>query len=370
MTVSTATARVSYVGNGVTVSFSVPFPFIDNDYLTVIRVNTTTLVETPLVLDSLGANGFSVTGAGEASGSLVTVTAPTSAEQLTIIRSVPETQEADFVANDPLPAESLEDALDKLTMLVSQNTASIGRAFRLSDGAPSTISTTMPVAASNYYLRWNAAANALESVAVVDVGSISVSLFMEPILALNTPADVKAALELGAFAADYTTIATDTLLGRSTAGSGDVEAIPCNALGRSVIAAASTQAARTALAISYPYDLAIACSDETTDIAAGNNVVRMRAPRAFTCSKIWASLNTASSSGGPVTIDVEKNGVSVFTTTITIDDTELTSLDAAVQPVLNGTLTFAEGDLIGIDIVADGTGADGLKVYLVGSVSP
>ncbi len=127
--------------------------------------------------------------------------------------------------------------------------------------------------------------------------------------------------------------------------------------------------ARTALGIEYPYDLALACSDETTDIAAGNNVARMRAPRPFTCTKIIAALNTASGSGGPVTVDVNKNGVSVFTTVITIDDTETSSLTAAVPPVISGTLTFAEGDIIGVDIDADGTGAKGLKIYLVGKVA-
>jgi hypothetical protein len=133
--------------------------------------------------------------------------------------------------------------------------------------------------------------------------------------------------------------------------------------------ATTVGAARTALGIAYPYDLAIACSDETTDIVAGANVVRMRAPRAFACSKIWASLNTASASGGPVTVDVSKNGSSVFSTVITIDDTESSSLTATVPPVISGILDFAEGDIIGVDIDVDGTGAKGLKVYLIGTVA-
>lgn len=117
MTVSTSTSRISYDGNGVTASFPVPFPFIQDDYLVVIRTVIATGAETILTLDSIGADGYSVNGAGGPSGNVVVVTAPTALERLSIIRSVDATQEADFVANDPLPSEVIEDSLDKLTML-------------------------------------------------------------------------------------------------------------------------------------------------------------------------------------------------------------------------------------------------------------
>ena len=134
MTVSSTTARVDYAGNGVTVLFSVPFPFIQNEYLSVLRINSTTLVSTTLVLDSGGANGYTVTGAGEASGFVTVVTAPTVGERLAIVRVVPATQEADFVANDPFPAETFEDALDKLTMIVGQAVSDVNRALKLFEG--------------------------------------------------------------------------------------------------------------------------------------------------------------------------------------------------------------------------------------------
>jgi len=134
MTVSTATARVSYVGNGVTTVFPVPFPFIQEDYLIVLRVNATTLDSTTLTLNSGGANGYTVQGAGDASGSVTVVTAPTASELLTVVRSVPATQEADFVSNDPFPAETFEDGLDKLTMIVGQAVSDVNRALKLFEG--------------------------------------------------------------------------------------------------------------------------------------------------------------------------------------------------------------------------------------------
>lgn len=155
MTVSTTTARIDYSCNGVTTVFSVPFPFIDNTYLSVLRINSTTLVSTPLVLDSVGVDGFSVTGAGDASGFVTVVTAPSAAERLAIVREVPATQEADFVANDPFPAETFEDALDKLTMIVQQNNSVLDRAVLL----PTTVvnvSNELPNPEALTFLQWRA----------------------------------------------------------------------------------------------------------------------------------------------------------------------------------------------------------------------
>ncbi len=134
MTVSTSQSRVAYLGNNVTVLFAVPFPFIQEDYLRVVRTNNATLVATTLVLNSGGVDGYTVQGAGNPTGSVTVVTPPTSSETLSIFRVVPATQEADFVANDPFPAETFEDSLDKLTMIVGQAVTDVGRSLKLFDG--------------------------------------------------------------------------------------------------------------------------------------------------------------------------------------------------------------------------------------------
>jgi hypothetical protein len=57
--------------------------------------------------------------------------APPVGTTLVIERRVPATQETDYLANDPFPAESHERALDKLTMLVQQGNAAIDRSIKI-----------------------------------------------------------------------------------------------------------------------------------------------------------------------------------------------------------------------------------------------
>ena len=75
-----------------------------------------------------------------------------------------------------------------------------------------------------------------------------------------------------------------------------------------------------------------------------------------------ASLATASTSGIPE-VDINKNGVSIFSTLLSIDANEKTSVTAATPAVLS-TTTFADDDELTFDIDVAGTGAKGLKVTL------
>lgn len=142
MTVSSTTARASYTGNGTTTVFVVPFYFLAAaDLRVILRTGTTEVVQT------LTTN-YTVTGAGVASGGSVTMlVAPAAGTTLTILRNTPTTQETDLLPNDRLPAESLETALDKLTMLVQQVDEVADRAlqFPASDAAAS---PTLPVASA------------------------------------------------------------------------------------------------------------------------------------------------------------------------------------------------------------------------------
>jgi hypothetical protein len=104
-----------------------------------------------------------------------------------------------------------------------------------------------------------------------------------------------------------------------------------------------------------------AVSDETTAITTGVSKVIFRAPYAMTLYQIpRASLSVASTSGTP-TVDINKNGTSIFSTLLTIDANETTSVTAATPAVLS-TTTLADDDQISIDIDVAGTGATGLKV--------
>ena len=157
MTVLTTTAKAGpYAGAGTTGPFPVPFRFLDATHLRVIR--TAQGVETVLALTA----DYTVTGVGAASGS-VTLTAPLPVGQtLTVLRSVPATQEADYVPGDAFPAESHEEALDKLTMLVQQSGEELGRALRLPASA-SGVSSLVPLPIPGGILGWNNGGTGLTS---------------------------------------------------------------------------------------------------------------------------------------------------------------------------------------------------------------
>ena len=113
--------------------------------------------------------------------------------------------------------------------------------------------------------------------------------------------------------------------------------------------------------IAFEEEICLACSDETTDITTGTAKLTFRLP-ACTLLSARASLSTASSSGAPA-IDINDDGVSIFSTTLTIDANEKTSVTAATPYVFASTSVGADSEMT-VDIDTAGTGAKGLKVYL------
>lgn len=113
--------------------------------------------------------------------------------------------------------------------------------------------------------------------------------------------------------------------------------------------------------------LILAASDETTTITTGTAKLTFHMPYAFTLTEVFTGLSTVSSSG-VVTTDVNKAGVSIFTTRPSIDASEETSLTGTAAVLT--TISLAKGDKITVDIDAAGTGAKGLKVYLIGRRVP
>jgi hypothetical protein len=113
--------------------------------------------------------------------------------------------------------------------------------------------------------------------------------------------------------------------------------------------------------------LVITVGDETTNITSGLAKVTFHMPYEFSLIKVKAGLTTASSSGNPA-IDLNDDGTSVFSTTLTIDATETFSDTATTPAVLTSNpKIIASGSVMTIDIDTAGTGAKGLKLYLVGS---
>ena len=131
MTVSTTIIKNFHNGNASTTNFAYQFRILeDTDLLVIIRTNSTGAEATKTL-----STHYTVAGAGDASGGSITFTAgniPASGETVVIRRNVPQTQAIDYIANDPFPAETHEEGLDRSTMVAQQVAEESNRSIKLS----------------------------------------------------------------------------------------------------------------------------------------------------------------------------------------------------------------------------------------------
>ena len=132
MTVSTTTNKVIRDGDGSQLTFGYSFKiFADGDLDVYVR--TAAGSET---LQTISTN-YTVTGAGnDAGGNVVFVAgqAPSATEKVVIQRKLSLTQSTDYTPNDPFPAESHEEALDRLTFITQQIQEEVDRSIKASVG--------------------------------------------------------------------------------------------------------------------------------------------------------------------------------------------------------------------------------------------
>ena len=127
MTISTQDSKVNYQGNGQTTVFQIPFPFLENNQIYVQKKDA----QGNLINYTYGTD-YTVTGAGEENGGSVTLNvAPEQGSTISIYRDVPLTQEVDYRENEIFPAETHEEALDKLTMEVQQIQEQLDRSVKV-----------------------------------------------------------------------------------------------------------------------------------------------------------------------------------------------------------------------------------------------
>lgn len=111
-----------------------------------------------------------------------------------------------------------------------------------------------------------------------------------------------------------------------------------------------------------------AASDETSPLIASivNAAYTDYLSYAMTVQAVMINCNTAPT-GAKIIVDIKKNGTTIFTTLISIDATENTSLTAATPYVLDGAITFAQGDKLEAFITQVGStiAGTGLKVKLL-----
>ena len=127
MTISTQDSKVNYQGNGQTTVFQIPFPFLENNQIYVQKKDAE-----GILINYTYATDYTVTGAGEENGGSVTLNvAPEQGSTISIYRDVPLTQEVDYRENEIFPAETHEEALDKLTMEVQQIQEQLDRSVKV-----------------------------------------------------------------------------------------------------------------------------------------------------------------------------------------------------------------------------------------------
>jgi hypothetical protein len=130
MSVPNTNSRIQYTLASATQTVAVPFFFLEEEHLKVIRLRAG--VYTTLTL----ATHYTTTGEnGEAGGSVIFNGAGTAiADVITIIRSIPISQLVDFVYNGRFPGETVERALDRLTMVCQALSEVLGRTIRFEAG--------------------------------------------------------------------------------------------------------------------------------------------------------------------------------------------------------------------------------------------
>ncbi|MBB3065601.1 gp53-like domain-containing protein [Limibacillus halophilus] len=130
MSVTTETNKIFYEGNGITDTFFFPFPVLEAEHLKV-NLRAPDGTETESLLDATDGHFVLLEMQGEA-GASVTFTSPPQDEHLVLIRRiVPLTQDAEYTAGDPFPAESHERVLDHRAMAEQQLQEQLSRVIKV-----------------------------------------------------------------------------------------------------------------------------------------------------------------------------------------------------------------------------------------------
>lgn len=218
MTISSQTSKNTYTGNGVTTAFAFSFRILDEDHLLVQTIDTD-----DVVTDYTISTNYTVSGTGNTSGrtdytsgTVTFLVAPTSGHTVSIKRGIPLLQELNYIENDNFPAESHEEAIDKLTMITQQLKEEIDT-LELTGGGGGGADITDG-----------------------DKGDITVSS-SGTVWTIDNDAVTYAKMQ--------NVSTTDVILGRSSSGSGNVEEITFTDFAQSLADDTSASVARTTLGL-------------------------------------------------------------------------------------------------------------------------
>ena len=193
MTISATYTPAQANGNDVAVAFPFTFKvFVEADLTVILTdalgVNTTQAITTDYTV-SLNADQNNNPG-----GTVTMITAPATGETLIITRVLEELQETDIANGGGFYPEVLEDALDRLTMLNQQNTATTNRAL-VAPLAEASIDTLPSIAdRASKYLAFDADGNPVAVAGTTN--AFVVSAFAETLLDDGTAAAMRATIDV------------------------------------------------------------------------------------------------------------------------------------------------------------------------------
>jgi hypothetical protein len=147
MTVSTTNARQQYSGDGSTTNFSFSFKVLTEAELQVLGVNTT-----GNALDGISPGETQVYTQGtnysvslnNPGGTVVFNSAPSAGIRITIVRQSKQTQDIDYVENDPFPAATHEEGLDRAVLRDQERRQEIERSLRIGLADDTSVDLILP----------------------------------------------------------------------------------------------------------------------------------------------------------------------------------------------------------------------------------
>jgi hypothetical protein len=194
MTITETTTRQVFTGDGTANPLPIIIPFFENTDLIVekeLNGVTTTLV--------LGTD-YTVTGGDGAGGTIVpTAVIPADGTQWVIVRSMPQTQEIDLENQSTILASAIEEALDRLVMLLLDTDDSSARSVKADDGEVGPTGLRMPDLATriNKILQWDGSGE-ITAVAPsdIDLVAVTISTLGEALIAASTVAAMRTVLNI------------------------------------------------------------------------------------------------------------------------------------------------------------------------------
>jgi hypothetical protein len=127
MPVATTIRKITYDGDSSTTSFAFTFPIFATTDIVVIQTDSAG-IETTIT------SGYTVSATNNdfsSGGNVVFSTAPVSTVEITIKRLITLTQTWDPEENDPMPAETLQNTVDKLTMVCQELKEELERCLKI-----------------------------------------------------------------------------------------------------------------------------------------------------------------------------------------------------------------------------------------------